>query len=83
MTERLADLSRTEKLEMMVDSYLQDIIYDLGQIEMRQYLRDDETGFRLLMTAFMRAAFAIGVVNGVKEPEGMKEQFRDLGYKFD
>jgi hypothetical protein len=83
VTERLADMTRTEKLEMMVDSYLQDIHYDLSQIEMRQYLRDDETGFRLLMAAFMRAAFAIGMVSGVKDPEGCKEQFRDLGYKFE
>jgi len=83
MTERLAELTRTEKLEMMVDSFLQDIHYDLKQIDMRQYVREDENGFRLLMSAFMRASFAVGIVTGCKDPENVKEQFRDLGYKFD
>jgi len=83
MTERLADLSRTEKLELMVDSYLQDVHYDLSQIDMKFYVREDESGFRSLMAAFMRASFAIGITTGCKDPENIKEQFRGLGYKFD
>jgi hypothetical protein len=83
MTESLQDITRTEKLEMMVDEYIQDLHYDLSKIEMRQYAAQDEQGFRLLMAAFMRAAFAVGTVAAVNDPEGMKEKFRDLGYKFE
>lgn len=63
-----------EKLELLVDSHLQDLHKSLAQ----DNVPNEET--RHLIAAYARAAYAKGVTDSFADREGMLREFLENGY---
>ena len=74
----LDDPTRTERLEMACDEFLQSIYKKQVDIHLEDF--DEEEDFQRLLSAQARAGFGAGILAYKKQPELIRERFGALGY---
>lgn len=74
----LDDITKTEKLEMACDEFLQSIYKKQADIHLEDF--EEEEDFQRLLSAQARAGFGAGISAYKKQHDLLKARFGALGY---